>query len=415
MTSIEFTMLFLQLSVMLISALVMAALVRRLQHPPIVGELLAGILLGQTVLGYLAPSAFDWLFLAHAPVIPVRDALILTGMLFFLFSTGMEVDLSKVKGRVWGLVLVSSLGIVVPFGLGAGIVLAFPGIWNVSGSSNNVQLALFVGTALSISALPIIARILQDLNLLDKEIGSVILTSAVLNDVIGWSIFAASLNMMQSNGAEANLGRILGAMGLALVLIWGMSRWVARPLINRSRSISGEYIGIASACILAAAALAEWLGIHPVFGAFLVGVALGKSRNNRSEVEEREVINKFASRFFAPLYFVSVGLKVNFAENFDLGLVLLVILIAVLGKVIGGGLGARLSGFDLRTSLAIGFGLNARGAIEIILASVALEYGVIDQRIFVALVVMALVTSMISAPALKNLLSKKAVEGIQTI
>ena len=408
MTSTELTILFLQLSIMLISAMALAALVRRLNHPPIVGELLAGILLGQTVLGYLAPSAFDWLFLQHAAVIPAREALILTGMLFFLFSTGMEVDLSMIQGRVWGLFLVSSLGILIPFGLGAGTVLAFPNFWNAPESSNQFQLALFMGTALSISALPIIARILQDLNLLDKEIGSVILTSAVLNDILGWTIFAASLNMMQSNGEQANLGKILGSLGLALVLIWGMSRWLARPLINRSRSISGEYIGIVAACILAAAALAEWLGIHPIFGAFLVGVALGKSRTNKTEAEEREVINKFASRFFAPLYFVSVGLKVNFAENFDLGLVLLVLLIAILGKVIGGGLGARLSGFDARTSLAIGFGLNARGAIEIILASVALQHGVIDQRIFVALVVMALVTSMISAPALKHLLPRES-------
>lgn len=406
MTSAEFTILFLQLSVMLVSALALAALVRRLHHPPIVGELLAGILLGQTVLGYLAPTAFDWLFLQHTAVIPVREGLILTGMLFFLFSTGMEVDLSMVKGQVLGLVLVSGLGILIPFGLGAGTVLAFPQLWGEVAVGNHLQLALFMGTALSISALPIIARILQDLNLLDKEIGSVILTSAVLNDVVGWFIFAASLNLMQSDGAEANMGKIFGSMGLALLLIWGLSRWVARPLLNRSQASSGEYIGIVAACVLAAAALAEWLGIHPVFGAFLVGVALGKSKTNPAEAAERETIHKFASRFFAPLYFVSVGLKVNFAANFDLGLVLLVLVIAILGKVVGGGLGARLSGFDTRTSLAIGFGLNARGAIEIILASVALQHGVIDQRIFVALVVMALVTSMISAPALKHLLSK---------
>jgi Kef-type K+ transport system membrane component KefB len=148
--------------------------------------------------------------------------------------------------------------------------------------------------------------------------------------------------------------------------------------------------------------LAEWFGIHPVFGAFLVGVVFAQFTRDETDKQAGKAIHTMAVYLFAPLYFVSVGLKVNFAEHFDLWLVLLVTVIAIVSKVLGAGLGARLGGFDPRNALAIGYGLNARGAIGIILATVALESGVVDERIFVALVVMSLVTSMVSGMALKR-------------
>jgi Kef-type K+ transport system membrane component KefB len=165
------------------------------------------------------------------------------------------------------------------------------------------------------------------------------------------------------------------------------------------------FIGLITIIVLLAAALAEAIGIHAIFGAFFVGVALGRAFGEEDQ-HVREIIYQFAISFFAPLYFVSVGLRADFAAHFDLPLVLIVFAIACAGKIGGASLGAWLGGMPRREALAVGFGMNARGAMEMILASVALEYQVIDQRIFVALITMALTTSMLSGPVMQRLLQK---------
>jgi Kef-type K+ transport system membrane component KefB len=184
---------------------------------------------------------------------------------------------------------------------------------------------------------------------------------------------------------------------------------VGQPLLRRLRATlvwPGGFIGLITIFLLIAAALAESIGLHAIFGAFLIGVALGQDKEANHQVHD--IIYQFAISFFAPLYFVSIGLKANFATHFDAGLVFVVLLIACLGKIAGASLGAWWGGTLPRQALAIGFGMNARGAMEIILASVALEYGLINQKIFVALVVMALFTSMLSGPAMQWLMNKKS-------
>jgi Kef-type K+ transport system membrane component KefB len=228
----------------------------------------------------------------------------------------------------------------------------------------------------------------------------------MVDDLIGWSLFAASLSALTPGSQDKNPFVIFGMVGLVLVVLWGMGRWLLRPLLTWLQRVvdwKGGFISIFAVWITAAAALAEAAGIHPVFGAFQVGVVLGQASGASKENPAYEVIQQFAVNFFAPLYFVSVGLKTNFVRDFDPWLVLVVLLIASLGKIGGGSLGAWLGGLPAREALAVGCGLNARGAMEIILASAALEYGVIDQRIFVALVCMALVTSMLSGPLLQRL------------
>lgn len=392
---------------MLAFALLCAWLAQRFRHPSIVGELVAGILLGQTVFGFFAPELFRQIFLFNNNVVIARDAILLFGMLFFLFSTGMEVDLNAVRQRVFSVAFVSGLGILIPFVFGMGMVFALPNIWGYNYATDGWILPIFIGIALGISALPIIARILLDLNLLHKEIGSVILTSAVLNDLVGWAIFAVCLNLIRTNGAQADLSVVLGSVVIALALIWFGTAWLARPLLKalKRSNFPGAFITVACMFIFIAAALAESFGIHPVFGAFLVGVVFAQLPKDETDTQASDAIHKIAVYLFAPLYFVSVGLKVNFAENFDIWLALLVTVFAVGGKVLGAGLGAWLGGFDWRTSLAIGYGLNARGAIGIILATVALENGIVNERIFIALVVMSLVTSMLSGVMLKRVMA----------
>lgn len=380
-------------------------LMRRLGYPSVLGELLGGILIGPSILGMFAPGIFAGLFPKHAGINTARDVVLTIGMLFFLFSTGLELKLTRLKEHTGAIILTSLLGMVIPFAVGFGAVLVFPAFW---GAYDGLMLPFFIGTALCISALPVIARILTDLGLLDKELGGIVISAAVIDDLVGWSLFAASLGMMNNSGDGdyALWMKFVLLLGV-IAIVWALSRWLVRPFLRWVQRVfdwTGGLIALAAIWIFGAAALAEVLGLHPVLGAFQVGVALGQGLETEKKTPAYETIHQFAVGFFAPLYFVSVGLKADFVSNFDLALVLVVLFIACLGKFVGAGLGARLGGMSVRESLAIASGLNARGAIEIILASVALEYGIIDQRIFVALVVMALVTSMLSGPLMRILI-----------
>lgn len=400
---------FLQLSLMLSMALLGGYVMRKLRQPSVLGELLGGIILGPTIFGMFAPDSYGWLFPNEPAINSAREAVITIGMLFFLFSAGLEVNLTHLHGRIRVIVLTSILGVVIPFGLGYGAVLAFPALWGTPLQTQGFILPVFIGTALSISALPVIARILMDLDLLDKELGSVVITSAVINDLIGWSLFAATLSALKTGSADNHILGTFGSVMGIIFLVWILSRWLVPPFlrwIQKTFDWTGGFLSVVAAWIFMAAAVTEQLGLHPVLGAFQVGVVLGQSLDVKKNHPAYEVIQQFAFSFFAPLYFVSVGLKANFVKDFDLSLVLVVLFIASLGKVAGASLGAWLGGMSARESLAVGSGLNARGAIEIILASVALEYQIIDQRIFIALVIMAMVTSMFSGPLMQKLMQK---------
>jgi len=403
---------FLQIGILLAVASVFGRLMRNWHQPPVLGELIGGILIGPTICGHLFPGPYASLFPVEGAVTAAREAVIWLGMLFFLFVAGLEVNLEHLRQRGLSVVLTSLMGIVFPFSLGFGLVLLFPGLWGSHGSGQILILALFIGTALSISALPVIARVLMDIGLMKKGLGVTVLASATVDDLIGWSLFALILshylpNNLSGRGFGMTFAMVFGFAALTLTA----GRWLGKRglrWVHSHLTWPGGFIVASTIVVLAAASITEAIGVHAIFGAFLVGVALSQ----KSEEMERahDVIQLFAISFFAPLYFASIGLRADFLANFDLPLVLVVLTVACLGKVCGAGLGAWIGGMTLRESLAVGFGMNARGAMEIILASVALDYGLIDQRIFVALVVMALVTSMISGPVMKRLL-RESPEG----
>lgn len=397
---------------MLLTAVVFGQVMRRFHQPAVLGELLGGIVLGPTIFGQVAPETFAWWFPADTSLTLARESLIRVGMLFFLFVAGLEVKVENIRHRKRQVAFTAVIGLLVPLAMGFGSVRAFPGIWGRPAEGGDWAFSFFIGTALSISALPVIARILMDLRLIRQELGIIVITAAALNDVIGWSLFAVLLNVLmparlsqpavRGETMAVNLGLLVGFV--VLVLLAG--RRFSRPALHWMRthlSWPSAFIGLSTVVIMGAAAVTETLGIHAVFGAYLVGIALGQALDSGEENEAHEVILQFAISFFAPLYFVSIGQRANFVKEFDPPLVLLVLMVACVGKIGGAGLGARLSGMPSREALAVGFGLNARGAMEIILASVALESGLIDQRVFVALVVMAVVTSALAGPAMSRL------------
>jgi Kef-type K+ transport system membrane component KefB len=397
----------LQIGVMLAVGLIFGQLMRKLNQPAVLGELIGGIVLGPTIFGLLLPDLYYRLFPGEAEIVEAREVVIRIGMLFFMFVAGLEVNLSQLRQRKQTVLLVSILGCLLPFGLGIASILLFPDFWNYTSVNNNTSFILFIGIALSISALPVITRILMDLHLLHQEIGGIVITSAAINDLLGWALFALLLSNLNTNTQNNNLLRILGLTFIFSLLVLGVGRVAGQLLFRWARNAlvwPSGFLGVSAVFIFISAAIAETMNIHAIFGAFLIGVALFPVFENNGAGAVKEIIYQFAVSLFAPLYFVSVGLKANFAANFDIQLVLLVISLATVGKVVGAGLGARISGADFKNALAIGFAMNARGAMEMILASVALEYGLIDQRIFVALVTMALVTSMMSGPMLQWLL-----------
>lgn len=403
----EVISLLIALGVLLGAARLLGELARRLRQPAVIGELFAGILLGPTVLGAIAPGISASLFPREGPLPIVLHGLTTVAITLFLLVAGMEVDLSTIWRRRKAALSVGIGGMVVPF------VLAFIAAWfgrdvmDRGEDAPGLTFTLFVATAMAISALPVVAKILIDLQLFKTDIGMTVVAAAVFNDVVGWLVFALVLAMMGRGGGHEGLA-LWQTITLTL-LFAGLMLTIGRALIERAlpwvqahTSYPGGILGFAVAATAFCAAFTEWLGVHAIFGAFIFGVALGDSRHLRHRT--RETVDQFVSFIFAPLFFASIGLRVDFAANFDLILVLAVLALATVGKIGGSVIAAKWAGFERRDAWAVAFGLNARGAMEIILGLLALDAGLIGERLFVALVVMALVTSMTSGPLMQRAL-----------
>jgi Kef-type K+ transport system membrane component KefB len=264
-----------------------------------------------------------------------------------------------------------------------------------------------MGTAMAISALPVIVRILMDLNLFKSRMGMLVVSSAMIDDVVGWLIFSVILSMIGTEGKMPFINTLLYTLGFVLVMLTIGRGLINRalPWINRKLAWPGGILSLSLAICFMGAAFTEYIGIHAIFGAFIIGISLGDSEHFSERA--KEIVHQFINNIFAPLFFVSIGLRVNFAQNFDFWLTVVIIIIAFAGKIIGSGWGTRLGGFTWRESLAAAFGMNARGAMEIILGLIALENGLINEKVFVSLVIMALVTSMTSGPLMKWMLKLK--------
>jgi Kef-type K+ transport system membrane component KefB len=402
----EIMNLLVQLSIMLMMGRLFAELARKIRQPAVVGEILAGIILGPTILGLVYPGWYEQLFPAGASSL-VLDGFVQIAVVMLLFVAGLEVDLHIVLQQGRQAFYTSSLGLVIPFAIGFIFPFFFPAFFGIADSTRHLAFSLFMGTSMAITALPVIARILMDLGIFKSRMGMLVISSAMINDLIGWLIFSVVLGMI---GKEQNISLwntvllTVGFTGLMLTLGRGLINR-GLPWINRKLAWPGGLLSLSLALCFLAAAFTEYIGIHGIFGAFIVGVAVGDSEHMSERA--KEIIHQFINNIFAPLFFVAIGLRVNFIVNFDWLLTLSIIAIAFAGKLIGSGWGTRLGGFTWRESMAAAFGMNARGAMEIILGLIALEYGLINERVFVSLVIMALVTSMTSGPLMKWMLKLK--------
>jgi Kef-type K+ transport system membrane component KefB/mannitol/fructose-specific phosphotransferase system IIA component (Ntr-type) len=406
----ELPQLLLAVSLLLATTRFCGSLARRIGQPSVLGELLAGILLGPTLFGHLAPDLFASLFPRTGGQASAFSVLTLVSIVLFLTVAGLEVDLGRLLARLRVASAVGIAGIVVPFATGFAAAWAWPSGFGAEPHVQKIVFALFIGTALAISALPVIAKTLIDLDLYRTDLGALVIGSAVFDDLIGWTLFGLVVGMFRDAsptlaGIGAEVGLTLTCVGLALTV----GRFLAlRTLawLDRGATDSGGVVAFVVCIAFASAALTESVGHGALMGAFLAGVVMGGT----IETSPRRLIalERLVGVVFAPLFFGSLGLKVDFVANFNLPLVLIVFVIACVGKVLGCGLAARWSGLPAREAWAVGFGMNARGAMEMAMALVALQYDIISEQLFVALVVMALGTSAMSGPLMKRLVGQRS-------
>jgi Kef-type K+ transport system membrane component KefB len=396
----DFGLLLVQLFIILSAALSLGELFRRVGQAAVIGEVTAGVLLGPSILGTLSPELSASLFPPSQT--PLLGTVAWLGSVFLLLVAGIEVELATIRREVRVIVSTSLVSIVVPFGLGFSFAM-----WLSEGyptdPSRRLLFALFLATALSISAIPLIAKILMDLKLLKSALGQTVMGCAVINDLVGWMLFAIILTMITgSAGGQASPVRIaVLTLGFSFATLT-IGKYVAQRLFAalHLRDFPSEAIlGVAVLAAFFCAGVTQWLGIHAIFGAFLAGLMIGETGEIINNT--RETLRNVAFYVFSPIFFASMGLRADFVAGFDAFLVACVIGLSCIGKLSGAILGATFAGKTHRQALAIGFGLLPQGAMGMILAFLALQYTLINERVFVALVVSAITTSMLAAPLIR--------------
>ena len=406
----ELLLVLVQLSLLLLVARGLGEFMRRINLPPVVGELLAGVVLGPSLFGWIFPSLQAHIFPKSQTQSDLLSVVSWLGVLFLLIVTGLETDLNLIIRKGKTALLISLGGIVVPFTTGFGLGWLLPESF-LANPSGRLVFSLFIATAMSISAVPVIAKVLMDLKLIRRDIGQITLAAGMTDDTIGWILLSVVSGLAQSG--TFNFGTVLTSVGSA-VLFLGVAFTVGRTVIDQVLRWVDDYIGGATASLstllilsLGAAALTHNLGLEAALGAFVLGILAGQSR--RFSREAGHTLEIVTAGFLAPIFFAAAGLKVNLLQMLvpqTLMIGLLVLAVACVGKFTGAYLGSRIGGLSHWEGLAMGSGMNARGAMEIIVATIGLSLGVLNQQMYSIIVMVAIVTSLMAPPLLRWTLSK---------
>jgi Kef-type K+ transport system membrane component KefB len=407
----EATLLFLaQLTLLLGVARILGEWMRRMDQPAVVGELLAGLLLGPSVLGLVAPTWFAEVFPREQQLEDLLSAFSLIGVLMLLIVTGLEIDLKLIIRRIRVAAAVSSGGLVVPFALGYGLGWALPDSY-LAAPNQRLPFCLFMAVIMSISAIPVIAKVLMDLKAIRRDIGQITLAAAMIDDAIGWVLLSVAAGLA-AKGSVTFSDAGYSLFTSAAVMILGLK--FGRSLVNRFLNLvehvaSGDAPQLAAILFLALSCsiVTHGLGLESMLGAFLAGILVGQSPRLKAQVAH--TLELFTSAFFAPIFFASAGLKVNLAALLSLelaGLTLLVLLIASIGKYLGCYLGGWAQGLRHWERLALGSGMNPRGAMGVIVARIGLSMGVLTGEMYSVLIAMAILTSLAAPPLLRWTLAK---------
>ncbi len=389
-----------QICVILIASQVVGRLLGKVRQPQVVGEMVAGVLLGPSLLGWVAPNLSAALFPPESLV--HLYSLSQVGLLVFMFMVGLELDTQKLRQLGPVAVAISHTSIIVPFVLGSLLaVYLYPRM-----ADERVPFTgfvLFMGAAMSVTAFPVLARILSERNLLGTKLGILTITCAAVDDVTAWGILAAILAIVRAESNQLALWEV--PAGLAAY--FGIMLLVLRPVV---RSLAARYEGAGATdktlaalllCMLASSWATEWLGIHSLFGAFFAGVVMPKEKGFAEKV--REKLRPLVVVLLLPLFFALTGLRTSIGLIIGPGLMLycgLVFLVAVAGKFGGSMIAARVMGTPWREAASIGILMNTRGLIELVILNIGLDIGVLTPPLFSMMVVMAIGTTLMATPLL---------------
>lgn len=395
----DIKVLLIQICVILVTARAAGWLLGKVYQPQVIGEMVAGILLGPSLLGWVAPELSASIFPPES-LAPLHF-LSQVGLLLFMFMVGLELDTRKLRGLSHTAVVISHTSIIVPFALGS--LLAFYLYPKVA--DDQIPFAgfvLFTGVAMSVTAFPVLARILSERKLIGTGLGTLTLACAAVDDATAWCLLAVIIALVKSGVGQLTLWQMF--LGLAAYL--GIMLFVLRPMIGRliaRRGDAGATIPLTAAVILfmlASSWATEWLGIHALFGAFLAGAVIPKERGLDEALGKRLRLLVVP---LIPLFFVYSGLRTNVGLISGRELLLycgLVFVVAVAGKL-GGSMGAaRVMGRPWREAAAIGVLMNTRGLMELVILNIGLDIGVLPRPFFSMMVVMAVLTTLMTTPLL---------------
>lgn len=400
-----------QLVVVLSVALIVGRIVRGLGQPRVIGEMIAGVALGPSLFGSIAPQVSNQLFPPTHML--ALNAVSQTGVVLFMFVVGCRIDLDVLRARAMVAVAVSNASLVLPMLMGAGLaVLLYPSLAGRDAAGAPVALlpfALFIGTAMSVTAFPVLARILDERGMTSTRMGSVAIASAAIGDVTAWCILAAVVAIARAGDALSIITFTIAKVVAFALLLVVVGRRVLAALDERRLAgndaakapVSAEVIGAALVFALACAFVTERIGVHAVFGAFAAGAILPRASGLAAAIAD--ALETIVSTLFLPIFFAYSGLRtqIGLLDSPALwGTCAVVITVAIAGKFGGATVAARMTAMSWRDSIGIGILMNTRGLMELVVLNVGLELGVISRTMFAIMVVMALVTTVMTSPLL---------------
>jgi Kef-type K+ transport system membrane component KefB len=411
-TDHQLLLFILEMTVLFLGARLGGELAARLGIPLHVGELAMGMLLGPSFLGWVWPEGFAALF----PPNPLQRGLLEVfswmGIIFLVLLGGLETTLGIVrqtKRAVLG-------GWIGGFGLPlvAGFVL---GMFTPQGlrpeTIERPVFALFIATAMSISAIPVIARILMDLDLYQTRVGMVILATAIADDTVGWIVLSIVAGLATGGLEPWAVARTLVLTAAFLGLAWWQGRMFVRRALAFSRSLRAPYADMAMMIllVLGAGAVTQAIGVHLVLGAFVAAILIGRIK--RRDPQTHESLRRVGMGFFVPFFFAYTGIKVDLTtlQGSAILFTLVAVAVACLGKILGRGIGTRLGGLPFWEAAAAGFGSNARGAMELVIAAIGLSIGVLNEPSYAIIVLIAVLTTVMAAPTLKACIDRAGPEA----
>jgi Kef-type K+ transport system membrane component KefB len=398
--SVPITGLIVQIFVILAFSRLCAYVLKAFGQPQVIGEMLAGILLGKSVLAYIWPEAFASLFPESA--MPRLYFLSQIGLIFFMFVVGLHLKSSELRNRASAAVLISHVSIIFPFLLGSALALFLYQSYGPKDFSFS-SFALFMGIAMSITAFPVLARIIQEKRLTNTPLGVMALTCAAVDDVTAWCVLAAVVGIVKAGTATAAIAVLAAAVVYVILMLKVVKPVIAKML--RPSTLEGKLthgqLAILFSVLLGSALIAEMIGIHALFGAFLAGTIMPQSASFRESLVDK--IEDLTTVVWLPIFFAYTGLRteIGLLNTWESWLICLaIIVVAVAGKMLGSALAARWSGMDWRESLALGSLMNTRGLMELVVLNIGYDLGILSPTLFAMLVIMALVTTAMTSPLL---------------